>query len=88
MAEPKHMVTGVIRQDEIYTLPAFKKQLEVSDATLRAARRAGLRVRYRHRLGFIYGKDWIDYLLSFDDERQGESSDGTSPTEQSDGGRS
>ncbi len=88
MAEPEHMVTGVIRQDEIYTLPAFKKQLDVSDATLRAARRAGMRVRYRHGRAFIYGKDWIDYLLSFDDERQSESSHGTSSTEQSDGGRS
>lgn len=36
----------------------------ITDATLRAARRAGLRVIYRHKQGYIHGRDWIDYILN------------------------
>lgn len=61
--------TGVINPDELYTLRAFKQRLGVSDATLRAARRAGLRVTYLHKQGFVYGQDWIDYVLNPDRSR-------------------
>ena len=88
MTAPDNMATGMIRPDELYTLSAFKKQLGISDATVRSARRAGLRVRYRHRQGFIYGKDWIDYLLSSDEEHQNDSSQNASPVERTTGGRS
>ncbi len=54
---------GVINPDELYTLRTFKMRLEISDHTLRAARRAGLRVRYLHKQGYILGSDWIDYVL-------------------------
>ena len=55
--------SGVIRTDELYTLSEIKLRLGVSNATLRTARRAGLRVYYKHRHAFIYGRDWIDYIV-------------------------
>lgn len=55
---------GVIRRDELYTLSEFKLSLKVSDATLRSARRAGLRVYYMHKHAYIFGGDWIDYVRS------------------------
>lgn len=55
---------GVINPHELYTLRAFKRRLGISDSTLRAARRAGLKVSYLHKQGFILGSDWIEYVLS------------------------
>ncbi len=57
---------GVINPEELYTLDALKRRLGVRDATLRAARRAGLRVYYKHGRGFVYGRDWIKYVCSSD----------------------
>jgi hypothetical protein len=54
---------GVIRPDELYTIEELKQRLGITNSTLRAARRAGLRVRYKHRLAFVHGSDWIDYVL-------------------------
>ncbi|HWG41300.1 MAG TPA: hypothetical protein VN688_00835 [Gemmataceae bacterium] len=54
---------GVIRPEELYTLEEFKHRLGISNSTLRAARRSGLRVHYKHKQGYIYGRDWIDYIL-------------------------
>lgn len=56
--------SGVIVPNELYTLRAFKKRLGIADSTLRAARRAGLRVTYLHKQGYVYGRDWIDYVLN------------------------
>lgn len=55
---------GIINPELLYTLQAFKQQLGVSNATLRAARRAGLKVYYQHKQGFIHGRDWIEYVLN------------------------
>lgn len=55
-------VSGVIRADEIYTIDEFKRRLRIRDATLRAARRAGLSVRYVHGRAFVFGRDWIEYV--------------------------
>ena len=63
---------GVINPDELYTLRAFKIRLGIADATVRAARRAGLRVTYLHKQGYIYGRDWIEYVLSSQDRRSGD----------------
>ena len=63
---------GVINPEELYTLKAFKKRLGVADATVRSARRAGLRVTYLHKQGYIYGRDWIDYVLNSQDRRNGD----------------
>jgi hypothetical protein len=64
MAKNVSPVPGVIRPDQLYTLKAFKSRLGISDATLRSARRAGLRVTYLHKQGYIYGRDWIEYVLN------------------------
>jgi len=63
---------GVINPDELYTLQAFKKRLGIADATVRSARRAGLRVTYLHRQGYVFGRDWIDYVLKSQDGRMGD----------------
>ncbi len=64
MATKIDSVEGVINPDELYTLRAFKQRLGISDATLRAARRAGLKVCYLHKQGFVHGRDWIEYVLN------------------------
>jgi hypothetical protein len=55
---------GVVIPDELYTLDALKRRLGIRDATLRAARRAGLQVYYKHGRGFVYGRDWIKYVCT------------------------
>ncbi|QDU09797.1 hypothetical protein [Gimesia aquarii] len=57
-----------ISPEKLYTLKTFKKRLGVSDATLRSARRAGLRVTYLHKQGYVYGRDWIEYVLNSNPE--------------------
>ncbi len=64
MATTSDTWNGVINPEELYTLRAFKKRLGVSDSTLRAARRKGLRVTYLHKQGYVHGRDWIEYVLS------------------------
>jgi len=64
---------GVINPEELYTLGEFKRRLGVRDATLRTARRAGLRVYYVHKHAYIHGRDWIDYVLKSKHRRNGES---------------
>jgi hypothetical protein len=61
-SETQHI--GVVHPDELYTLSEIKQRLGIRDATLRAARRAGLRVYYAHKNGYVYGRDWIDYVRS------------------------
>ena len=63
MATGDEQITGVINQDEIYTLKEFTQRLGIRAATLRSARRAGLRVFYVHKHGYVYGRDWIEYVL-------------------------
>ena len=55
--------TGVIKHDELYTLKAFARRLGIKASTLRSARRAGLKVYYVHKHAYVYGRDWIDYVL-------------------------
>ena len=64
MQPTESMIQGVINPDELYTLTAFKRRLGVADATLRTARRAGLKVHYLHKQGFILGRDWIEYVVN------------------------
>ena len=54
---------GVVRPDELYTLNELKHRLGITDSTLRAARRGGLRVYYRHKHAYVYGRDWIEYVI-------------------------
>jgi hypothetical protein len=55
---------GVIDASAVYTLPALRDRLGITDAWLRAARRRGLRVRYAGRRAFVLGADFISYLGS------------------------
>lgn len=41
----------------------------VSSSTLRAARRSGLRVYYKHKHAYVYGGDWIQYVILSQDEK-------------------
>ena len=59
---------GVIAPDELYTLKAFARRLGIKAATLRSARRAGLKVYYVHKQGYVHGRDWIDYVLRTADQ--------------------
>lgn len=61
---------GTIHPDILYTIGGVKQRLGISDATLRAARRAGLPVCYKHGRGFIFGADLIRYLLSPSDGKE------------------
>jgi hypothetical protein len=54
---------GIINPDELYTLQAFMRRLGIRPATLRSARRLGLRVLYVHKHAYVYGRDWIEYVL-------------------------
>jgi hypothetical protein len=62
--------SGVVNPEELYTLDALKRRLGIRDAMLRAARRAGLRVYYKHGRGFVYGRDWIKYICTPDDSAE------------------
>ncbi|CAN5359956.1 hypothetical protein BH11PLA2_BH11PLA2_38460 [soil metagenome] len=61
---------GKITDTEMYTISALCRQLGFGAATLRAARRAGLKVHYIHRQGFIHGKDWIEYVVASAERRE------------------
>lgn len=73
MATGDDLSTGVINPDELYTLSAFTRRLGVRASTVRAARRGGLQVYYVHKHAYIYGRDWIDYVLRSAERRSGES---------------
>lgn len=73
MATGDDLSTGVINPDELYTLKAFTRRLGVQASTVRAARRAGLRVYYVHKHAYVYGRDWIDYVLNSQERRNGDS---------------
>ncbi len=53
---------GVISRHEVYTLDEFKQRTGLSEAALRTARRAGLKVDYRQGRAFIRGENWYAYL--------------------------
>jgi len=55
---------GFVDGDRLYTLSAFKRILGITDATLRAARRSGLKVHRVHKHAYILGSDWISYVLA------------------------
>jgi hypothetical protein len=64
MATVENIPAGVINPEELYTLKTFTHRLGIKASTLRSARRAGLQVYYVHKHGYIYGRDWIDYVRS------------------------
>ncbi len=71
MANAEELAAGVINPDELYTLKAFTRRLGVRASTLRAARRNGLQVYYVHKHAYVYGRDWIEYVLKRQDRVNG-----------------
>jgi hypothetical protein len=53
---------GVINADALYTLPEIQQRLGLGVHAMRMARRAGLRVKYVGRKGFILGRDLIAHV--------------------------
>lgn len=76
----KHGEYGVINPEELYTLNEFKRRLGVRDATLRAARRKGLKVHYVHKQAYVYGRDWIRYVVGETTSRSAGQSDSAEKT--------
>ena len=58
--------TGIILAGSILTLEAAGRELGLSAAGLRAARRSGLRVRRCGRRGFIFFDDLADWIRTTD----------------------
>ena len=54
---------GIINPHELYTITALKRRLGITDSSLRAARRKGLKVFYAHKQGFVLGEHWINHVL-------------------------
>ncbi|SFJ58414.1 hypothetical protein [Planctomicrobium piriforme] len=67
---PKERVPGMVRPDEVYTLKEFMARTGMGESALRAARRKCAArheeplVFYAHKLAFIHGKRWLEYLYS------------------------
>lgn len=55
---------GEITSSASYTLSEFSKRTGLKRDAIRAARRDGLRVVYRHNRGYILGRDWLKYIDS------------------------
>lgn len=70
--QTQDVAVGVINPDQLYTLKEFTRRLGIRAATLRSARRAGLRVLYVHKHGYVYGRDWIEYVLRSHESRSRE----------------
>jgi len=51
-----------IRPDELYPRLLFLQKLNITEATLRSARRKGLRTYRVHGRSYVLGRDWIDYV--------------------------
>ena len=59
---------AAIDPQTLYTFKAFKALTGVGPAGLREARKAGLRVRYFGRSGYVLGADIIAHILKFGNE--------------------
>lgn len=55
-------VPGAIRQDEVYTLQEARARLRWSDATLRAAKRRGLRLWKCGKYRYLAGSELFRFL--------------------------
>jgi hypothetical protein len=53
---------GVVSTNEVLSLEELSHRLNVGDAWLRSARRAGLRVCYFGRRGFVLGDEFAEFL--------------------------
>jgi hypothetical protein len=62
--EPANETLGVIRRDEIYPLPIFKRLSGLSDWAMREARKKGLSVRGAGNRKYVLGDEWYQYLAT------------------------
>ena len=70
MTEVVERSLGVIRADESYPLPLFKKLTGLGDWAFQKAQRRGLKTRRVGRQKFIRGADWAEYLESLPSRRK------------------
>lgn len=54
--------SGVVREDELYTLPAIKRRLDVSDSALRAMIDSGLKPISVGKRKFFLGRDVLAFF--------------------------
>ncbi|MBX3438254.1 MAG: hypothetical protein KF861_12235 [Planctomycetaceae bacterium] len=69
MSDPHETMTpGIIDPRMIYSKEEFFRRTGLKAAAYREAKKNGLRVRYVHKRVFVYGQDWLDYLLKCEGE--------------------
>jgi hypothetical protein len=72
MTKPNDLArSGVIRPDELYTLPEIVRRTGLGAWALRQARRNGLKVKYSGGRGFVLGRDFIQHVIDTGDEMFG-----------------
>ena len=64
--KPKIELPIGLSPDVLYTMKDFES-FGIRQTALRSARKKGLKVRYAHRKCWIYGQDWINYILGLPD---------------------
>ena len=60
-----------ISPDLLYPLPALQRISGMGEAALRSARRSGLQVRYSGGRCYVYGRHYIEFILSQPTEKSG-----------------
>ncbi|MCO6454082.1 MAG: hypothetical protein J5I93_02100 [Pirellulaceae bacterium] len=63
-SDPQKPARGIIRRGEVYPLAEVYRRLGVGAATLREARKRGLKIRRIGRNSFVLGDDVCDYLAT------------------------
>ena len=58
---------GAVSVNDIYPLAEFQDLTGLTDSAMRSARRRGLRVRRCGKRAFVWGQDFLDYLLAESD---------------------
>lgn len=52
----------VIRADECYTIPEFRRRADMGDYSFRGAKAAGLKIIKIGRKHYVRGADWLAFL--------------------------
>ena len=63
-------VPQVIRADEAYTVPEFRRRAGLGDYAFREVRRAGLRIIEIGKKRYVRGCDWLEFLARVVDESE------------------
>lgn len=62
-------VNGIIEADKFYTMPAFRAITGKGRHAINESKKRGLRIRKDGRTPYIYGQDYIEYVLKTDDRK-------------------